>query len=484
MTKMTQDVKIRPIDALFDGPDDAKSAIPIYLATESNTASWQDDLSEPAKQWLKSTDFQPKPGRIALVPTAEGNVSSVVFGLRSPSTDDDATPAELTVGKLARQLPPGRYQLAKSAFDHDLAAIAWGLGGYKFTPYKTSASEDDQTPRLCLPDDGINTIKTTVEGVWFGRDLINTPASDLGPEELQAAARAVAERHDARLSVIVGEALLEKNFPLIHAVGRASPREPRLIELNWEPKDQPTQTRQSVCLVGKGICFDTGGLDLKPSANMILMKKDMGGAATVLALAHMIMGQNLNIALRVLIPAAENSVAGNAFRPSDIITSRSGKTVEIGNTDAEGRLVLADALSYADEDKPDTMITCATLTGAARVALGADLPAVFSTDDNLANRLHKSGLAIGDPSWRMPFWQGYTELIKSPVADMNNIGTSPLGGAIIAALFLKSFVQKTKRYMHVDLYGWCPSDRPDCPKGGNPQTARALCQALMQGLDT
>jgi len=480
MTKMTQDVKIKSTDTVFAGPEQGDSSVPIYFAGESEaTAAWQDDLPSATGPWLKATAFKPMAGNFVLIPKQDGSLAAVVMGMGDGQQGDPTGPSEVLLGKLARSLPPGVYHLAGETKHTSLAATAWGLGAYRFDSYLTGGDETKKRARLSLSAaDDRDAIKNTVEAVWFGRDLINTPASDLGPDALEAAGRLLAKKHGATVKVITGDALLKENFPLIHAVGRASDRQPRLIELNWTPKEKSKDKLKKLTIIGKGITFDTGGLDLKPAANMLLMKKDMGGAATVLALAHMIMGQNLNIALQVLIPAAENSVAGNAFRPSDILTSRSGATIEIGNTDAEGRLVLADALSLADETAPDAIITCATLTGAARVALGPDLPALFSTDDSLATAISQAGLKASDPVWQMPFWPGYQSLLDCKVADLSNTGSSPFAGAITAALFLKSFVKKTERYVHVDLYGWRPSDKPMCPTGGEPHAARALFQAL------
>jgi leucyl aminopeptidase len=319
-------------------------------------------------------------------------------------------------------------------------------------------------------------IINTAEAVWLGRDLINTPASDMGPADVEAAARLLAERHGASISVVIGDDLLAQNFPMIHAVGRASSRQPRLVDMKWGTSGP------KITLVGKGIAFDTGGLDLKPASGMLLMKKDMGGAATALTLAHMIMGQGLKCRLRVLIPTAENSVGGDSYRPGDVLTSRAGLSVEIGNTDAEGRLVLADALALADSDEPDSIFVFATLTGAARTALGPDLPAFFTDDEALAQSLPPIAAEIGDPVWRLPFWNGYLRNLDSDIADINNVSASPFAGAITAALFLRRFVSKARRFAHFDLYGWRPAAKPLGPKGGEPQTARAVMEQLKKEL--
>ncbi|MFH1556133.1 MAG: leucyl aminopeptidase family protein, partial [Pseudomonadota bacterium] len=309
----------------------------------------------------------------------------------------------------------------------------------------------------------------TFEAVRLVRDLVNTPANDLGPAELEDAARRLAARHGASFRSIVGADLLARNFPLIHTVGRAATRAPRLLDLAWGPEDAP-----KVTLVGKGVCFDTGGLDIKPSSGMLIMKKDMGGAATALGLAHLIMSRGLKVRLRVLIPAVENAIAGDAFRPGDIFSSRKGLTVEIGNTDAEGRLVLADALSLADEDSPDLLVDFATLTGAARVALGPHLPPAYTDDEALAADLARHAQAQADPLWRLPLWRPYAAMIDSKVADINNAGAGGFAGSITAALFLARFVETAKSWLHLDIYAWNPSARPGRPEGGEAQTIRAL----------
>jgi leucyl aminopeptidase len=459
--------------------EDSDKARTIWTLREDEDPATALAAQPGAADWLSSVGFKAKARRSSLLPSSDGSFAGAVFGTGNGEAGVPCGPSALLLGDLARSLPEGDYRLASSQEESaELAAIAWGLGGYDFRRYYSSS--DTPGPRLVLPEGAsADRVRAIVEGIWFGRDLINTPTSDLGPAEMESAARQLAERHGADIEVTTGDDLLAKNFPMIHAVGRASDSAPRLIDIRWQPKTAGGDLK-TVTLVGKGICFDTGGLDLKPAAAMLLMKKDMGGAATALALAHMIMSLELPVRLRVLIPAAENSVAGNAFRPGDVLTSRSGKTVEIGNTDAEGRLVLADALSLADEEEPDTIISLATLTGAARVALGPDLPALFTNDDQFAASLTDHGLAIGDPLWRMPLWKGYASKLSSDIADMNNVSNGPFAGAITAALFLDRFVAKSGRYVHVDLYGWRPSTRPLGRKGGEPHAARALLAAITQ----
>lgn len=454
----------------------APKALPIWQVPENADLSAIDVALGQGSRWLKSIGFSGKARRTALIPGQEGALAGAVLGTGDGHAGEPCGPSELLLGSLSRTLPEADYRLASAqGTNPELAAIAWGLGAYRFRRYRRVG--DDRVPRLVLPEaTDTNRIKAVVEGVWFGRDLINTPASDMGPAELEASARLLAEHHGATLEVTTGEDLLTRNLPMIHAVGRASVEPPRLIDMQWRPST--ASPLKSVTLVGKGICFDTGGLDIKPPNAMLLMKKDMGGAASALALAHMIMALELPVTLRVLIPAAENSVSGNAFRPGDVLTSRLGKTVEIGNTDAEGRLVLADALALADEDGPDLMISLATLTGAARVALGPDLPALFTDDDDLAAAISSHGLDIGDPVWRLPLWRGYNAKLDSEVADMNNVSDGPFAGAITAALFLRKFVTKARRYAHVDLYGWRPVTRPLGSKGGEPHAARALLASL------
>ncbi len=370
---------------------------------------------------------------------------------------------------MAQLLPDGIYRFANEPHDARLAALAIALGLYHFTRYRKAEA---RAIKLDLPQslDRDNLVRI-VEAVTLARDLINTPANDMGPAQLEQAARKLAARHSATIGATIGDELLAQNFPLIHAVGRAAAGAPRLIDLSWGDAAHPRVT-----LVGKGVCFDTGGLDIKSDTGMLNMKKDMGGAATALALAHMIMARGLKLRLRVLIPAVENAIAGASFRPRDVYTSRKGITVEIGNTDAEGRLILADALALADEDKPELIADFATLTGAARVALGPDVPAFFTDDDALAAELMRAAAAENDPLWRLPLWRPYETLLESKVADINNVGGSH-GGAITAALFMRRFVT-LKSWLHVDLFAWTPAAKAGRPEGGECQAARALYALL------
>ncbi|MBA4037515.1 MAG: leucyl aminopeptidase, partial [Bradyrhizobium sp.] len=376
-------------------------------------------------------------------------------------------------GALPGLLPPGVYRFANAPHDARLATLAFALGSYRFGRYRMN-----ETPavRLVPPDDvDIADIARMAEAAALARDLINTPSNDMGPEELAQAAQALAARFGASFNCIVGDELVSQNFPLIHAVGMASTRAPRLIDLSWGDPSHP-----KVTLVGKGVCFDTGGLDLKPSSGMLIMKKDMGGAANVLALAQMVMDAGLKIRLRVLIPAVENAVAGNAFRPLDIFKSRKGPTVEIGNTDAEGRLVLADALALADEEKPDLLVDLGTLTGAARVALGPDLPPFYTNDETLAEAVAAHARRENDPLWRMPLWPPYDSWLDSKTADINNAPSGGFAGSITCALFLQRFVTDAKSWLHVDIYGWTPSAKPARPEGGECQAARAIYKLLSE----
>ncbi|MGF1544641.1 MAG: M17 family metallopeptidase [Parvularculaceae bacterium] len=373
------------------------------------------------------------------------------------------------VAAAAERLPAGDYALAKTdpAADMSAACLGWLLGGYRFDRYKEAKRAE---ARLVAPE-GVDTaaVKRAAAAVYRARDLVNTPAGDMLPDALQAAVEETGARFDAGVETIVGEALLERNFPVIHAVGRASTTPPRLIELVWGPAAAPKLT-----LIGKGVCFDSGGLNLKGAGGMALMKKDMGGAANALALAEMIMSAKLPVRLRLLIPAVENAVSGSAFRPGDVLRARSGLTIEIGNTDAEGRLILADAMAYAGEAAPDVTVTLATLTGAARVALGPDLPPLYCDDDAFADAVVRAGAQVHDPSWRMPLWPDYEAMLASSIADLNNAPGGPFAGSILAALFLKRFAPASGLWAHIDLYAWRPKAAPGRPVGGEAQTIRAL----------
>jgi leucyl aminopeptidase len=471
---------LRIPDASHLFAQEASGARPIWLLREDDDPAAVFAGTDVSPEWLKAASVSGKMRRSALLAGRDGSLAGAVLGIGDGAKGEPCGPSELLLGLLPASLPAGDYRLVEpQPSTAELAAIAWGLGAYRFRRYRGNGN-DKESPRLVIPQ-GVARDRVTaiVEGVWLGRDLINTPAADMGPADLEAMARVLAERHGGSLVVTTGDDLLASNLPMIHAVGRASDRPPRLIDLKWRPKASG-KVLKTLALVGKGICFDTGGLDLKPAAAMLLMKKDMGGAASALALAHMIMSLELPLDLRVLIPAAENSVAGNAFRPGDILTSRLGKTVEVGNTDAEGRLVLADALALASEARPDLMISLATLTGAARVALGPDLPAFFSDDDAFAAAVARHGDAVGDPVWRMPLWRGYESRFESEVADMNNVSESPFAGAIIAALFLARFAGGARRYAHLDMFGWRPSANALGPNGGEPHAARALLNVLSE----
>lgn len=439
---------------------------PITVLSETEFPAWIDRQTELVGNWLKAQGFKAKSGQYCTLPDRDGNLEAVVYGM---AADDEFW----MLGSLASKLPAGCYAFDSSlpAHQHTHAAMAWALEGYQFTRYKKS---DKPAPQLVMTEHVDEAyLSMVVESVVLVRDLINTPAEDMGPSQLAQAVESVATAHQARFSQIVGDALLAQNFPAIHAVGRAADDAPRLLELRWGAENST-----KVTLVGKGVCFDTGGLDLKPPSGMITMKKDMGGAAHVLGLAKMIMMANLPINLRVLIPAVENSVAGNAYRPSDVVTMRNGKTVEVTNTDAEGRLILADALVEAESDEPDLLIDFATLTGAGRVALGTVLPAMFCEDDSLAYNLHSLGDGASDPVWRLPLYEPYRELLKSDVADMINAPLVPYGGCITAALFLKSFLEQPEAWVHFDLMAANEKASPGRPKGGEAQAIRAVFHYL------
>jgi leucyl aminopeptidase len=441
-------------------------AVPIWFVHAANFDAVRKNLGGPEQAFIAAAAFEAKPGRSLLLPSSNGKLAGVLFGIEGP---DSAELDRFRPGQLASLLPPGTYRFANAPHDARLAALAFALGSYQFSRYRKSEARN---VRL-VPPEGVDgdTLSYVAEGVWLCRDLTNTPSNDMGPAELEAAVRALAKKHSAKIQVTSGDALA-KNFPLVHAVGAGSARAPRLIDMTWGKASDP-----KIALVGKGVCFDTGGLDIKSDTGMLNMKKDMGGAATALALAHMVMSGRLKVRLRVIIPAVENAISGTSFRPRDVYVSRKGISVEIGHTDAEGRLILADALTLADEDKPSLVIDFATLTGAARVALGPDIPPFFTDDDALADELMRASASESDPLWRLPLWRPYDSMLESKVADMNNVGTGGQGGAITAALFLRRFVN-AKSWLHFDIFAWTPAAKPGRPEGAECQSARALYALL------
>ena len=435
--------------------------IPISIVPASEWKAVRAGLPAEARSWADANGFAAEAGRTLIIPGAQGSIARVLAGVSSAGEADP-----FALGRLCRSLPSGSYALEEPVQGAEPMALGWCLEAYGFEAYGKSFPAPAKL--VCPKDVDREAVLRAARATYLVRDLVNTPASDMGPDELEAAARAVAGVYNAKLSVTKGKAL-EQGFPMIHAVGKASPRLPRLIDFSWGAARAP-----KVTLVGKGVCFDTGGLDIKPAAGMLLMKKDMGGAATVLGLSQMIMAAKLPVRLRVLIPAVENAIAGNAFRPGDVLKSRKGITVEIGNTDAEGRLVLGDALALADEEQPDLLIDMATLTGAARIALGPDLPPFYCDDDALAEAISQAGRRENDPVWRLPFWLPYMRLFESAIADTNNAGDSGFAGSITAALFLRRFVAKATAYVHFDVFAWTPVARPGRPRGGEAQGMRAL----------
>ncbi|MGY6548117.1 MAG: leucyl aminopeptidase family protein [Roseinatronobacter sp.] len=453
---------------------ETSSAIDLHLVAGEDLAHWTDMQPRRVRAWLDTLGFTASSGQIALIPDADGALAQVAVGR---GTAQERARIRFCLGGTRATLPARTYRL-HHRLDTDALAeelLGWCLGGYSFRRFRQGDAPD--LAQLVAPA-GIDAaqIATIAAGEALTRDLINTPASQMGPPELETAFRDLALAHGADASVILGEALLEQNLPLIHAVGRASDRAPRLLDLRWG------DAGPKLTLVGKGVCFDTGGLNLKPGGSMGLMKKDMGGAATVMGLAQMIMAQGWRVQLRVLVPAVENAVSANAMRPGDILISRKGMSVEVNNTDAEGRLVLADALTLADEDSPDALICMATLTGAARVALGPDMPPFFTRDAALCDALLAASEKVRDPLWPLPLHPAYEKLIEPGIADLDNAPAGGMAGAITAALFLHRFVEACPRFVHFDIYGHQPSAAPARPKGGVGQGARALFQALPEVL--
>ncbi|MEM1410741.1 MAG: leucyl aminopeptidase family protein [Pseudomonadota bacterium] len=440
-------------------------AIPLTAVEADGLDDWLAAAPEPVAAWLRATEFKAKAGELRLVPGEDGALAEVVFGVAKGGP-------LWQLAALPDALPAGDYVLkdAPEGEDAVLMALGWGLGCYRFDRYRAQTTP---AAKLVLDELTAESARTLLEAQCLVRDLVNTPTEDLGPEQLADALMAEADRFGARTRQIVGDALLDGNYPAIHAVGRAADRAPRLASLEWGDADDPL-----VVLVGKGVCFDTGGLNLKPGNSMALMKKDMGGAAHVIALARLVMEAELPVRLLVLMPTVENAVAGDAYRPGDVINTRLGKTIEIGNTDAEGRLILCDALAEAMERKPQLVLDFATLTGAARVALGPDLPPVFSNDTTLASDLLTAGEAVQDPLWELPLHAPYLDMLRSDIADLNNAGKGGFAGAITAALFLEVFVDEQVPWAHFDTFAWSPTSRPGRPVGGEALGLRAAFEML------
>jgi len=443
------------------------AAIRLLPLRKGGLRDWQKLASDAHGQWAATSGFEARQGQVLALPDSDGRLQSIVFGMQENGW-------LYQLASIYKSLPPGNYVLDSDWNDEQVgqASLGWGLAAYAFDRYRKA---NEKPRQLYLDKQTAKTVPPLCQAQCLVRDLVNTPTEHMGPAELAAAVKAEADRFGARFRVVSGDELLTENFPAIHAVGRASVSEPRLVELAWGDEAAPL-----LALVGKGVCFDTGGLDLKTTSGMGLMKKDMGGAAHALALARLVMEYKLPIRLLLLIPAVENSVAGNAYRPGDVITTRKGLHIEIGNTDAEGRVVLSDALAFACEHEPDLVIDFATLTGAARVALGADLPPLFSNDADVSREMLKAGEQKEDPMWGMPLYQPYVELIKSPIADLNNSAKSPYGGCITAALFLEHFVTEDTPWVHIDTFAWNQSNRAGRPEGGEALGLRAVFAYLQE----
>jgi leucyl aminopeptidase len=456
------------------------AALPLWLLYEEEIEGWKNAQAAHVAAWLGAHEFKAEKHRVLLVPDSHGSAMFALAGLGRRQ-------GELSlwhVSGLPERLPPRRYRLAQDFTAAEATQLYLGFvyGAYRFGRYRPAKAERLAT--LEPPDNADRAYVALVgEALGWARDWINTPASDMGPAKLAAAVRDVAERHRATYREWVGEELLAANFPAIHAVGRASAEPPRLAEVRWAPRGGGSGLPR-LALIGKGVCFDSGGLDIKPSSGMALMKKDMGGAAIAIALAHMLMSQGLRAELQLLVPIVENSIGGNAYRPGDVLATRKGLSVEVGNTDAEGRLVLCDALALADTERPDLIIDFATLTGAARVALGPELPALFGTSDALTADLARCCAAAHDPVWPMPLWMGYDEELGSKIADLNNVASSGFAGAIFGALFLKRFVSGGAKWLHLDLYAWNPKERPGRGVGAEPQALRGTYSYLLERYGT
>jgi leucyl aminopeptidase len=452
--------------------DDTTGAIPVAVLTKDRFPAWLAEAPERERNWLTAIGFSAEQGKFALIPAENGRLVRVVVSL---GEGNEPGAGMWALAGLPDMLPEGSYRLeiAPNGADPTRLALGWALANYAFTRY---CAKKSAATALVWPDGADHGhVERLARAVFLARDLANTPAGDLGPAELAAEAMRVAKAAGAKQRVIVGDELLAENFPTIHAVGRAAAQPPRLVDIVWGKETSP-----KVTLVGKGVCFDTGGLDLKTASGMKLMKKDMAGAAIVLGLAQAIMDANLPVRLRVLLPLVENAVSGNAMHPMDIVRTRKGLTVEIGNTDAEGRLILCDALAEAATEKPRLLVDMATLTGAARVALGPELAALFCNDDPLADSLLAAANAEDDPMWRMPLWRPYRQMIDSKVADLNNVSESPHAGAVTAALYLQEFVEPDIPWAHLDVMAWNPRNRPGRPEGAEATTLRALYAHIAQ----
>ena len=450
--------------------DKGKPACLIRALTPDMLAMWRDGLAGPHLAWMETTHFSAAAGEILLLPDSAGGLDGVLLGL-------GGVPDPFAVAALPAKLPEGVYRLDETAPDEvrDMAALAWAMGCYRFDIYK-SKKRETAWPQLVVPKTVDRArLERLNRAVYAARHLINTPAADMGPTHLQQVVQELADRHKAKLTVIEGDDLLHENYPMIHAVGRAAKDAPRLLDLSWGDKQAP-----KVTLIGKGVCFDTGGLNLKPGNYMDLMKKDMGGAALAIALADAVMDAGLPVRLRLMVGAVENAIGPDAFRPGDILDSRKGLRVEIGNTDAEGRLVLADMLTEADDENPDLMIDFATLTGAARVAMGPEVVPFYTHNEALAGSVHGLSQATHDPMWRLPLWAGYDGWLDSQIADVSHISASPMGGSITAALFLARFVEHCESWMHIDVYAWRLKAAAGRPVGGEAQTVRALYTYIEQ----
>ncbi|EJF75454.1 leucyl aminopeptidase family protein [Bartonella alsatica] len=435
------------------------NSCPIFLVSPKNLVELSLDASTTA--WMNVNNFTGKAGQILFIPHKTGHLKKVFFGL---GNGDEP----FITGLLAKNLPAGNWHLEGTASHEINSYLGLAFGNYQFNRYRQNSSSKSLSIYVNDTVDFVE-LQRIYETVFFVRDLINIPANDMNPDNLEKKTRQLGKTYGADVQSICGDDLLTHNFPMIHAVGRASSTAPRLIELRWGQENHP-----KITLIGKGVTFDTGGLNIKSANNMLYMKKDMGGGAHVLGLAKLIMDAKLPFRLRVLISAVENVISANSYRPGDILQSRKGLSVEIGNTDAEGRLVLADALAYGDEESPQYMLCMATLTGAARIALGPDLPAFYCNDSMWAQQISQSAHSVSDPLWQMPLWKPYQEMLSSPIADLNNIAGNNFAGSIVAALFLNSFVEKAEHFAHFDLYGWVPKEKPGYPVGGSAQAIRAL----------